>query len=43
MATSKNATAGKKAGDGRGDDQNDPSKPNNGLQGHKLAVIRGKA
>jgi hypothetical protein len=32
-----------KAGDGRGVDQKVLGKPNNGLQGHKLAVIRGKA
>jgi hypothetical protein len=30
-------------GDGRGDHAKVPNKPNNGLQGHKLAVIRGKA
>ncbi len=32
-----------KTGDGRGDHAKVPSKPDNGLQGHKLSVVRGKA
>jgi hypothetical protein len=32
-----------KAGDGRGADQKVLGKPDNGLQGHKLSVVRGKA